>query len=219
MKVNVWKIVVYAIVAIGLVVAGYFLGRNTKTETKIEYIKGETITDTLYLPPIAEEIPPVDTLDIIKQCIADGLYKDLWPEKKIIVNDTIIITEPLTNEDTLAILKDWATKRTYSDTLFTNDTIGTVKYSAEVQYNRMSMMSYEYTPVFKQITQTQIKNKLVSPFLGIAYITNPWGNDRNHLIQVEGGMYFKEKYGIYGIYQRGLIFTDDYIGFGLMYKF
>ena len=196
---------------------GFFLGRKTikEPETKIvtEYIEGEKITDTLYYPKPYKVVVPVDTLGIIQQCIKDGIYRELWPEK--VVTEYIEVNKT----DTTAIIQDWATKRFYTETLFNNDKQGTCTFDAEVQYNRLKIIGYTYSPIVQTVTKTKYVTKLFSPFIGVNYLINPWDEIKNPMVQLNGGFYIKEKYGIQAIYQRGFKLNNDYIGAGLIYKF
>ena len=211
-----WKILFHIIVIIILFIGGLLLGRCTKKvqeKTKIEYIKGDTVREII-IKPVPELVQtPVDTVDIIKQCIKDGIYKDLWPER--VVTKYIEVTK----EDTTKIMKDWATKRIYDKTLFQIDSIGTFKLKAEVQYNRMQLLDYKYDPVYREITKTEYKVKTFSPFVGLGYLTNPWDEIRNPIITVNGGLFIKEKYGVQLQYMRTLNSKNDYIGGSLIYKF
>lgn len=204
------------LIILGLFGVGFYLGRKTiKTDTKIvtEYIKGDTIRDTLYYPQPIKIIEPIDTLNIIKQCIKDGIYSELWPEK--------VITEyiEVTKQDTTKIMNDWATKRLYSETLFQNDSIGSCVVDAEVQYNRMKLIGYNYTPITKQVTETIYKTKLFSPFVGGGYLINPWEEKRNPIMTLNGGVFIKEKYGLQIQYMRTLNSKNDYIGGNVLIKF
>lgn len=210
------KILIYIALIIILLGAGFLIGRKTmkvKEITKIEYIKGDTIRETI-IKPIPEFVQsPIDTVDIIKQCIKDGLYKELWPER--------VITEyvEITKEDTTKILKDWATKRIYDKTLFQNDSIGTFKVKTEIQYNRLQLMDYKFEPTIKTITNTEFIVKKFSPFVGVGYLTNPWDEIRNPIITVNGGFFIKERYGIQAQYMRTLKTKNDFIGGSVMIKF
>ena len=211
-----WKILFYILVILILFGSGFYFGRKTmkvKETTKIEYIKGDTVRETI-IKPVPELVQtPVDTVDIIKQCIKDGLYKELWPER--------VITEyvEITKEDTTKIMKDWATKRIYDKTLFQNDSIGTFKVKTEIQYNRLQLMDYTFEPIYKEITKTEYKIKTFSPFVGVGYLTNPWDEIRNPIITVNGGFFIKEKYGIQAQYMRTLKTKNDFIGGSVMIKF
>lgn len=211
-----WKTLFYIICIVGILVLGFFLGRKTvkepETKVKIEYLPGEPITDTCYIEKPYKIEVPIDTLGIIQQCIKDGIYQELWPTK--------IVTEyiEVTREDTTAIMKDWATKRYYTETLFNNE-YGVCKFNTEVQYNRMTLIGYEYAPITQTITETKYITKSFSPFLGISYLTNPWDEIKNPMVQLNSGFYIREKYGIQAIYQHSLVLKNDYIGAGFIYKF
>ena len=156
---------------------------------------------------------PVDTLGIIQQCIKDGIYRELWPEK--VVTEYIEVNKT----DTTAIMQDWATKRFYTETLFNNDKQGSCTFDAEVQYNRLKMIDYAYSPIVQTVTETKYVTKLFSPFIGVSYLINPWDEIKNPMAQLNGGFYIKEKYGIQAIYQRSFKLNNDYVGTGFIYKF
>ena len=212
-----WKALFFTTIAIFLLALGFFLGRKTveipEPTIVTEYIPGETIRDTLYYPKPYKEESPIDTLQIIQQCIKDGVYKELWPEK--------VITEyiEVSKNDTTDIMKDWASKRYYTETLFDNGTQGNCSFNAEVQYNRLKLVNYTYSPIIQTVTETKYLIKTFSPFIGLSYLTNPWDEIRNPIIQLNGGLYIKEKYGIQALYQRGLVMDNDYVGVGFIYKF
>ena len=212
-----WKLLFYATIIIGIFVLGFFLGRKTikEPESKIEiqYLPGEKITDTLFLDrPVAVE-KPIDTLKIIEQCIKDGVYKELWPTK------TITEYVEINKKDTTAVMVDWATKRMYNEILFNDNLNGMCAISTEVQYNRMKLLGYEYTPVTKTVTETKYVTKFFSPYVGLSYLKNPWDEVVNPMIQLNGGFFIKEKYALNLIYQRGLVLKNDYIGGGILCKF
>lgn len=211
-----WKILFHIFVIIGIFFSGFFVGRNTievKTETKIEYIKGDTI-EKIINNPVPEYIEmPIDTIDIIKQCIKDGIYTELWPER--IVTEVVEITK----EDTTKIMQDWATKRVYDETLFSNDSIGSCDVKAEVQYNRMRLLGYTYTPVVKREIETKYMVKTFSPFIGGGYMNNLWEENRDPSLLLTGGVFVKEKYGIQLQFVHGLNTKKDYFGTSFLYKF
>ena len=214
---NEWKIAFYITMVVFFLTLGFFLGRKTikEPETKIvtEYIEGEKITDTLYYPKPQKVGVSVYTLGSIQQCIKDGIDRELWPEK--VVTEYIEVNKT----DTTAIIQDWATKRFYTETLFNNDKQGTCTFDAEVQYNRLKIIGYTYSPIVQTITETKYVTKLFSPFIGVSYLINPWDEIKNPMVQLNGGFYIKEKYGIQAIYQRSFKLNNDYIGTGFIYKF
>ena len=211
-----WKFLFHIFVIVGIFIGGFFTGRSTvkvKEVTTIQYIKGDTIRDTVYYPKPYKEIIPIDTLAIIQQCIKDGIYQELWPEK--------VITEyiEVTKEDTTKIMTDWATKRYYNEVLFQNDSIGSCSVNTEVQYNRMRLLGYNFVPVTKQVNETKYLVKTFSPFVGAGYLTNPWDENRDPIININGGVFIKEKYGVQIQLMHALKSKNDYIGGSFLIKF
>lgn len=212
-----WKFLFNIIVVVFILALGFFFGRKTvkmpEPKVDIQYVKGDTIRDTLYYPKPYKVVEPVDTLSIIQQCIKDGIYSELWPEK--------VVTEyvEITKQDTLAVMKDWATKRYYSETLFNDNINGKCTFNAELQYNRMRVLDYEFIPITKTVTETKYVVKTFKPFVGLNFLSNPWAETKNPSIQVNGGIIFKDKIGLQALYQRGLGLGDDYLGGGIIYCF
>lgn len=216
MKDKILNTLLCLVIIFGLFGCGFYFGRTTiktKKEIVTEYIKGDTIRDIMYLPKPYKVIAPIDTLGIIKKCIEDGIYSELWPTK------TITEYIEITKEDTTKIMADWATKRLYNENVFDCDTIGSCSIEAEVQYNRLRLLGYSFEPVTKQVTETTYKVKIFSPFVGVGWSTNPWDNVRNPMINLTGGFYIKEKYGIMINYQHSMQSKNDYIGGTILYKF
>lgn len=215
-KNNIWSIILCIVLIIGILGVGFYMGRksiNTKPKVEIKYIKGDTIKDTIYLPTPVRETIPIDTINFIKQIIADGMYKELWPER--------VITEyvEVTKQDSTEIINDWMTKRYYSEQIFNNDTIGNCTINAEVQYNRLRLIDYTYNPITKEVTNTHYKVKTFSPFLGGGYMVNPWDDIRDPIITVNGGIFIREKYGLQVQIMHSLKTKNDYIGGSFIYKF
>lgn len=165
-----WKIAFIALVALILLGLAFYAGRattKTKVITKIEYIKGDTIHDTITDIKPYKVIVPADTAGIIQTCVEDGIYAELFPTK--VVTEYIEVTK----EDTTAIMKDWATVRAYDEVLFDSDTLGVCEVNTEVQYNRIKNMNYTFTPVIKKETDTEIKVRRFTPFIGAGISTFP----------------------------------------------
>lgn len=187
---------------------GFWLGRKHAkiiTKTKIEYIANPKITGVIVKPQPIREIKPIDTLRIVEECIAKGIYSELFPKREFIkyVPD---------KSDSTAIMKDWATIREYQDTLYNNDTTGTFVLSSKVRYNRIERYAYEYTTVTKIVTNTERVVKGFSPFVGVGYISDGFG-------VVNGGFYIKEKYGFSGVYERDFINGKSHYGGMISIKF
>lgn len=148
-------------------VYGWIQNKNRyiyKVET--EYVQGESIIDTVYFEKPYKVVEPIDTADIITQCVRDGVFFHLFPEK---VRDSIIY---VTREDTTKIMADWASKKYYDGTLFDDNERGKFTYDIEVQYNELKNMDYSFTPVQKVVTNNVTKVKRYSPFVGLGVSTN-----------------------------------------------
>ena len=177
-----FKIVSYIVLILGIFTAGFFIGRKTIDvgEPEIIYMPGDTVTVTVTdLVPVNEK---VDTANIINDCVKNGLFYELFPEK---VKDSIIYLT-LTKEDTAKIFNDWATERIYNVPLFSIDTIGSASLTAKVQYNRLYDVNATFVPVVKQITQPK-KVKKYSPFIGGGITTFP-------TVSLQGGVFAEDKY-------------------------
>ena len=218
MSTNTFKIIVFVLAFVLSILSGFFLGRVTveksAPKTEVKYIKGEKITDSIPYPKPIEVVKPIDTANIIKQCVRDGIYSELFPEK------TITEYIEITKDDTSAIIKDWATKRLYSETLFDVDTLGKCIVNASVQYNRLSLLSYNYTPIEKQVTITTNKVKFFSPYVGIGVlIDNDFSDYLNYTPTVNAGFFIKEKYGVGLLYGKSYKTKNNFFSASLLYKF
>ena len=212
---NLVKYSFYLIILAVLFGIGFVSGRKSvklpEPVVKTEYIKSDPIHDTLYRPkPVAVKVP-TDTLDLLKACIADGIYKELWPKE--------IVKEYITKEDTSAILADWATERKYSETLFDTKEDGKFVLNTSVKYNRLGEIGYDFTPANKVITKTVYKTKDVSPFVGLGHMFNPWDEKPDPTALVSGGVFIHDKWGIQLQYQRGYKSNNDYLGGQVLFKF
>lgn len=208
--------VIIAILCFGLI--GFWLGRKTvpfkESHTEIVYVKGDKITDSIPYPVPYEVVKPTDTADIIRQCVKDGIYTELFPKK--IVTEYIEITK----EDTAEIISDWGTKRLYSEKIFDIDTVGTCTIEASVQYNRLTLLSYNYIPITKQIITDNYKVKLFSPYIGAGVLVeNDISNYMNLIPSVNAGFFIKEKYGLNIQYAKMLKSKNNLYGISLLYKF
>lgn len=212
------QIICCIIGVIALMGLSFYLGRKTskvgKPHTEIVYVKGDKITDSIPYPVPYEVVRPADTADIIRQCIKNGIYAELFPEK--------IITEyiEITKEDTSEIIKDWGTKRLYSETIFDIDTLGKCVVDASVQYNRLTLLSYNYVPVTKIITVTESRVKTFSPYIGAGILlNNDFSNPINIIPIINAGFFVKEKYGLHLQYGKMLENKNNLYGISLLYKF
>ena len=214
---NIFKYGFY-FVLFGLVfTAGWITrGKTIKIPEPIqhtEYVASEPIHDTIWQDKPYLVKKPADTLGIIEACIANGIYKELWPEK--LVTQYIEVNKA----DTAAILQDWATERRYNDRLFESDTLGTLDVDASVQYNRLRYVDYTFTPVKQVNTNTIYTAKYISPFAGGGVMINPWDPQPDLIGEINGGAFFADKYGVQLKYQRGFKSNNDYLGASILYKF
>lgn len=181
---NWWKIAVIIIAAVALFGLGFFIGRQREpeviTKTEIQYVELPPIHDSIPTPVPYKVIEPVDSMNIIMEAKMTGLLSELFPEKK----DTVYVTKA----DTAAVIKDWATERLYSETLFDSDTLGKFSFDASVKYNRLMSFDYTFNPVQKQ-TETTIKTiRTFLPYVGAGF-------DTGGAILGQGGVFIKQDAG------------------------
>lgn len=181
------KIAGIALAALLLVGLGFYLGRKREPDViikeKTEYVELPPIHDTIDRPVPYKVKVPADTADIIRACIRDGLYSELFPEK--VLTDTVYISK----EDTTAILRDWATERFYAETLFDSDTLGKFSFDAMVKYNRLANFNYTFVPIQKQTEVVTRSVRTFLPYIGV-------GLTLNDMYMAQGGLFFKQDYGL-----------------------
>ena len=142
----------WAFIGILLIALGFMAGRWTmKPIEKIEYVKGETIHDTIPKPvPYLVEVP------------ADPVLP-MKPDTIKIPGEPEYITQVV---DTAQIIAEFIKRNSYRETLFDSDTLGTMVVDAQVQYNQLQKLGYTFTPVQKQIITE--KKKVFTPFLSVS---------------------------------------------------
>lgn len=200
--------ILLVLVFIGL---GFLLGRCSKEEvvnTITEYIPSEPIHDSIPYPVPEIVIPPIDTCSIIQECILKGIYQDLFPTKEIVKDSIVYIPE----SDTTEIVMDWATKRIYKETLFDDSKLGKLLVTADVQYNRLMNLKYNYDPIKQVVTDKVIYTPLISPYVGASYGTF-------NTISLRAGTYFKESVGIEYQFMHSLDLQRTFHLVGVNYKF
>lgn len=206
-KVNWWKVAVYVIGIVSLLAIGFFVGRKTieQPEPDIVYVPGDTVKIEIEKPKPIKEV--VDTANIIKDCVKNGIFYDLFPEK---IRDSVVYVT-LTKEDTAKVFNDWATSRTYSELLFDVDTLGKATFNANVQFNRLMSFDYEFVPMEKQVTVVQPKPKY-SPFVAFGVSTLP---SLNAMV----GAFHDDKWGGAFTYQYDYLSNKHIIGSMFLIKF
>ena len=143
----------FVVVISGIV--GFFIGRSNEIETTTRWIKGETIHDTV----------PKEKL-VTKYVIVPELLSYVEKEK----DTTTITTNPIYKDSAmLETVKDWNLERVYKDYLFKSDTLGTLEYDINVQYNRIKSFSYNYTPIYKEVTKE--RKRTFIPYVSASYST------------------------------------------------
>jgi hypothetical protein len=208
MEKNWWKIAVIVIAALALFWGGFYIGKQRDPEViikeKVKYVELPPIHDSIPYPKPYKVIEPVDSLNIIMEAKMSGLLAELFPEKK----DTVFITKA----DTAAVLKDWATERLYSETLFDSDTLGKFSFDAAVKYNRLASFDYTFVPIQKQ-TETTIKTtRMFLPYLGA-------GMSLNGSIMAQGGMFFHQDAGFALQYQYDPKLKQNSVGGMFLWMF
>ena len=155
-----------AIVVIAFVV-GFFLGRKTiDGEEKIEFVKGETVHDTIVInEPTFVEVP--------------SKPKYIYKYDTIVVDNIQYISEKV---DTSAIIQDYILMRTYEYNVFNSPTLGKFDVKQQIGYNKLLSFDYTFTPVTKEITQ--FREPVFTPFVTGGYSTN-------QSVLLGGGFYYK----------------------------
>ena len=192
---------------------GFFVGRSTIKTPQPKppiYIPGDTVKQEVPVPYPVEVIVPaeVDTGDLIRYCVTNGLFNELFP------TDTII--QPQTLEDSvkvyMAIAKDWVKERAYFQTLFDEDTLGKCTVDIKVSNNQLKYLDYTYIPVIKQIETVIEYKKRISPFIGAGISTSP-------TVMGQAGLFFDDKYGVSYLYQYDYVNKKNIHGGLFLIKF
>ncbi|MDR3140548.1 MAG: hypothetical protein LBU37_02285 [Tannerellaceae bacterium] len=172
--------------------AGFFAGRCTsKVETKTEYTKGDPVNGSVTnIEPILTETLEIHTLPVV----IDTIY----------VNNIQYVVQKV---DTAAIIREYELKRYYTTTLF-DDKNGRLDINSTLQYNKLSDLTYTFTPVF---TVKTVKVKPVwIPFISASYST------LYNQVSVGGGLFY-HNIGIQIRYSTD--FKVKGLDMGLLYKF
>ena len=143
-----------AIVVVAFVI-GFFFGRKTiNVKEKIEYVKGETIHDTIVInEPTFVEIP--------------AKPKYIYKYDTIVVDNIQYISEKV---DTSAIIQDYILMRTYEYNVFNSPTLGKFDVKQQIGYNKLLSFDYTFTPVIKHVAQ--FREHGFTPFITVGYSTN-----------------------------------------------
>lgn len=146
----------YIILCILLLLIGFLLGRFTVItkefiKTEIKYVPQEPVNKDSIHPNPPTEVQEHEPIYLTK---VDTLWRDS-------------VRYVIEKVDTSAILADWSIKRKYNETLFNNDSVGTLNFTADIQYNRLQHYGYQFTPIRKEVSTTTIINKkpFIEPFI------------------------------------------------------
>lgn len=200
-KSTIITIVICIALLAGFYLLGFKHGRLKSTNdqlqeqlnTKTEYSTGTSFSNTFTdFKPIKVELPSIPYILTFK----DTLYID---SIRYVVREV----------DSLAILKDWLSKRHYEVTIFDIDTIGKCDITAETQYNQLKVLGYNYTP------RTRIDVRDLTPklelFGGVGINTGNYYN-------FQAGV-FKGNLGASYQFNREFNSNNNYHGINVMYKF
>lgn len=167
-----------ALVLLLFALLGFIVGRATRSGEIVTQWKEGAKTEGSTVPPEPFVIRVPDSIKYIT------VYKELPTDTT--GSADIIAPERPPQIDTAASLaatvKDWNLERTYAGTLFRSDTLGTLNYSAKVQYNTLTSLAWDYTPKIKSITTT--KTPAFRPFVTVRANTF-------EQMSVGGGILFK----------------------------
>ena len=203
-----WRFGVWMATIIGAFVLGFYFRAKTEPEIKekIKYVELPPVHDTISNPVPVYVKAPADTLNILLALVQSGRYQEFFPER---VRDSIVY---LTEKDTAAVIRDWATERTYSETLFDNDTVGTFKFDAKVQYNRLENFDYTFVPRQKQTETIIYRPRKYLPYAGA-------GIDTGGSVIAQGGMFFKQDAGFGVQYRYDIRHRESSVGGLFVYMF
>ena len=158
------KKIILSILLVGIIsgIVGFFIGRSNEIDTTTRWIKGETVHDTVPKEKLVPKYINVPTLLSYaeKQNVCINSNKDT----------DIITTNPINKDSAMEeTVKDWNLERVYKDYLFESDTLGTLEYNINVQYNRIKSFSYNYTPIYKEVTKE--RKRTFIPYASASYST------------------------------------------------
>lgn len=181
---------------------GYFVGKQkTIIKEVVRYEKRE---------PIKGGVP----INLLKPAtVFDGVLSDLpnyyLKYDTLLINDTITVHSSL---DTARLIYEHLKLREYDITLFDDKINGRLSVQSTVQYNMMTSLNYDFTPIQKVVTRT-VEKKFI-PFVSANYSTN-------NTVGVGGGA-FVGNLGVEVLFNKSMTNTVEnlsYTTFGLKYKF
>ena len=191
------KIILIVLCGIVCLIIGLFIGRSTiDSEPKKEYIKGEMVTGS---------VSPTQ-FELIKEEKPNIQYKDTGSIKYLSI--------PV---DTSAIIADYELKRTYKLTAFDNKTQGKLELFPVIQYNKLSALDYNFTPVIER--QTIYKTKVWQPFVSASYSTLNYIGIGGGVFYHNLGFEYQYNINISRINSKNYLNIGDFHSFSIKYKF
>lgn len=183
------------IVGLLMLVIGFFVGRSmSEVKETVRYVKGDTIHDTIpteRLVPYEVLVPAAPLLPLVPDTF--------WKEGKPVYISLKV--------DTSAIISDYIKENKYRTELFNNDTEGSCIVEADIQYNKLKHLSYDYTPIQKETTIE--KKRAIVPFVSGSYSARGG-------IGVGGGLFY-HNLGVEAMYCTDL--ANKWVDVGIKYKF
>lgn len=187
------KIIFISLIALVIALIGFFAGRAT-VEKEIKYVKGKTITDTIY----QEQLVPYEAV------IPKKPFLPLKPDTQYVDTYKTIIKEIVMKVDTSKIIANYITLNKYKKELF-NDDNGSLYIEAQVQYNELRKVGYTFTPIQREV----VRKRIIEPFISTSY---------NSFKFVEaGGGVFINNFGVEAKYVTD--FNRNGFEVGIKYKF
>lgn len=171
------KCIIGLILLLTSYVLGYFTHYWIKSDLKSEEVKVETV----YIPssPIKGSLINLDPIRI-EMPDPHQIYPKFYYRVDTVTIDSVVYTTQVV--DTASIISDYAKKCHYELSVFDIDTVGKCNITAETQFNRLQLLSYEFKPV-KKITRVTTKSTWrYQPYVGIGI-----GNKDNYSFGV--GLY------------------------------
>lgn len=177
-------------------ILGYYEGKDSvEPIIKTEFIQSSPVSGLIKDPePMIVDIPEIPWLITFKDTIR--------------TSDTTYIIQPV---DSLEILKDYLTKRTYNLNIFNIDTVGTCDITAITYRNRLELLGYNFVPINKVITNTYNKPKY-QLFLGGGFGTN-------NMASGQLGLFFNNNWGLSYQYLYDINNKKSFNGINVLYKF
>lgn len=197
-------IIAFLFVFIGGWVIGFFIGRQTiNKETEINYVTGIPVKGSVssnQFSQVKEEKPNSPVLPTKE---IEVQYRDTGSLK--IISEIKYLYRVV---DTAAIIEDYILKRSYVLTAFDNKENGKLLLYPTVQYNKLTGIDYDFTPIQKQTSKYAYK--VWQPFVSGSYSTFDY-------LGVGGGIFY-HNIGIEYQYQKDFRSNSTGHSFGLKYK-